>query len=293
MGSDTHAFGTDRIRVAVKEDGAEPVSLQAAGGTEMLWQAGPEWPRHAPVLFPIVGRLKDDTLLHDGQRYRMTQHGFARDRRFTFTVREADGCRLVLEDDTDTRAMFPFAFRLEIVYRAHEAALSVDYILHNTGQVTLPASVGAHPAFRWPLKEGVPKEAHRLVFDEAEADTIRQVEAGLLQPEPVPSPIRHKVLALDEHLFANDAVILSPVASRSVRLEAPGAPSLTVSWHGMTQLGIWSKPGGAPFLCIEPWRGLASPAEFDGPFLEKPHLMHLAPGESQRVGWRVELGAEA
>ena len=111
------------LSATVKADGAELCSLRDAAGDEMLWQAAPVWPRHAPVLFPIVGRLKDDTLRHDGKSYRLTQHGFARDRRFAWLNRSATACRLVLHEDAETRAMYPFAFRLEIAFALDDDVL--------------------------------------------------------------------------------------------------------------------------------------------------------------------------
>src|ERR1700733_14450459 len=91
---DRHILSNSYLSAAVKSDGAELCSLRDAEGTELLWQGHPVWPRHAPVLFPIVGRLKDDTLLHHGISYRLTQHGFARDRRFAWLNRTATSCRL-------------------------------------------------------------------------------------------------------------------------------------------------------------------------------------------------------
>lgn len=284
-----HRFGNDRLSVAVKADGAELASLRAASGQELLWQAGPEWPRHAPVLFPIVGRLANDTLRHAGQTWRLTQHGFARDRRFTWLERDPHGCRLLLEDDAQTLAMFPFRFRLEIAYQLLQDRLTVEYRLHNPGDAVLPASIGAHPAFVWPLAEGIAREAHRLVFAEPEPAPVRRVEGGLLRPDPEPTPIAGRVLALADALFVDDALILDRPASRSLTYEADGAPlALKISWHGMPQLGIWSKPG-AGFLCIEPWHGLASPVGFDGDFIDKPFLIRLSPGEDATSGWSMQL----
>ena len=288
---DRHTINNGSLSATIKADGAELCSLRTADGRELLWQAGPEWPRHAPVLFPIVGRLKDDRLLHGGQSYRMTQHGFARDRRFAWEDSAPTSCRLSLADDAQTRALYPFAFRLELSFELDGNSLTVRHTLTNPGEEVLPASVGAHPAFRWPLADGLPKEAHALVFEKDEPAPIRRVDGGLLSPTPEPTPIQGRRLPLSEGLFAADAVILDQPASRSVRFEAPGAPSITVSWDGFTELGIWSKPGGAPFLCIEPWRGHASPAGFDGPFLDKPGLMQLAPGDMRELSYRVTVGA--
>jgi galactose mutarotase-like enzyme len=297
--ADRHEFSAPAggLRAIVNADGAELSSLRAesgaSGARELIWQAGPAWPRHAPVLFPIVGRLPDDTLRVDGASYRMTQHGFARDRRFDFTGRDAHGCRLALSDDAGTRALFPFPFRLEIAYAATDEGLSVEYALHNPGQAILPASLGAHPAFNWPLVPDVAVRDHRLVFEQDEPAPIRRVAGGLLRPDAEPSPVRDRVLPLDPALFDADAVILDAPNSRSVRFEAGHAGGIEVSWHGMPQLGIWTKPGGpdagAGFLCIEPWAGLSTPDGFTGEFRDKPHLMHVPPGDTVRLGWDVRV----
>ena len=147
----------------------------------MLWQARPVWPRHAPVLFPIVGRLKDDTLRHEGKSYRLTQHGFARDRRFAWLNRSATACRLVLHEDAETRAMYPFAFRLEIAFALDDDVLEQRFTLTNPGRGVLPASLGAHPGFVWPLTEGVEKAAHVLEFAESEPAPVRRLTGGLLR----------------------------------------------------------------------------------------------------------------
>ncbi len=285
---DTHAFGHGDLAFVVKAEGAELCSLRA-GGREMLWQAGPEWKRHAPVLFPIVGRLKNDTLRQGGRDYPMSQHGFARDRRFDWVSRNAHGCRLSLLSDAESAKRFPSPFALEIGYRLDGDTLHVDYLIRNSGEDTLFCSIGAHPAFRWPLADGVDPLSHRLVFERPEPEPIRRVEAGLLTEQAHPTPVRHDTLPLDPALFEDDAVILLDPNSHSVRFEAADAPlALLIGWHGMNALGIWSKPG-AEFLCIEPWHGFASPEAFDGPFEQKPGLMRIAPGDSASLGWSVAV----
>jgi galactose mutarotase-like enzyme len=248
---DRHVMSNGTLSATVKADGAELCSLRDAAGEEMLWQAGPVWPRHAPVLFPIVGRLKDDTLRHDGKSYRLTQHGFARDRRFAWLNRSAVGCRLVLHEDADTRAIYPFAFRLEVAFTLDDDSLEQRFTLTNPGREVLPASLGAHPGFAWPLAEGVEKTAHVLEFAEPEAGAVRRLADGLLRENLEPTPIKGQTLALDPALFAADAVILPEPVSQSVRYTAPGAPTIELAWEGFRQLGIWSREAGS-FLCIEP-----------------------------------------
>lgn len=286
---DDHRIGDELVAV-IAAQGGELQSIRTAGGHELLWQAGPPWPRHAPVLFPIVGRLAGDTLRHDGVAYRLTQHGFARDRRFRFIEREASSCRLLLEDDEQSRAIYPFAFRLEIQYRIERSTLSVGYTLFNPSPHILPASLGAHPAFLWPLHGDLPAEAHEIVFAEAEPAPIRRVRDGLLRQASEPTPIRGRHLALDAALFADDAVILEAPASSSLRYGVPGGPALLIGWSGFGQLGLWAKPG-AGFLCVEPWSGLASPEGFDGAFSLKPHLMLIPPGETRRASWSLTPSA--
>ncbi|MHC1947227.1 aldose 1-epimerase family protein [Bradyrhizobium sp. UFLA06-06] len=287
--SDSHTLRGDGIAATILAQGAELSSLSNADGTELLWQAGPQWPRHAPILFPIVGRLKNDTLRHNGKTYPMTQHGFARDRRFAWVEQGPRSCKLALIDDAETRARYPFAFRLEVTYTVNGADLDVAFDIVNTGAETLSASLGGHPAFNWPLLPGLRKEAYALTFEKDEPAEIRRLTEGLMRRKAAPSPIKSRVLALSEQLFDDDAMILDQVASASVRFAAAQGPAIEVSWRGFRELGIWSKPGGAAFLCIEPWHGFASPVEFDGEFAGKPGLMHIAPGARQSLGYRIRV----
>jgi galactose mutarotase-like enzyme len=285
--TDRHRITGDGIIATVAAQGAELHSIRTPAGRELLWQAGPQWPRHAPVLFPVVGRLANDTLVHEGARYRMPQHGFARDRAFRFIERAPHTCRLLLEDDAQSRAIYPFPFRLEIQYRTIGSTLTVSYVVSNPStETTLPASIGAHPAFAWPLDPAIPPEAHEIVFAEEEHAPIRRVEGGLLRPDTEPTPIRGRHLALDQRLFTDDAVILEAPASSSLRYGVPDGPALSIGWQGFRQLGLWSKPGAA-FLCVEPWNGLASPQGFEGEFRTKPHLMLIQPGESRQASWTL------
>lgn len=287
--TDTHTIRDGGISAVIKGDGAELCSLKTADGRELLWQAGPAWPRHAPWLFPIVGRLKDDELHHRGRTTKMTQHGFARDLRFEWSEQTAQSCTLQLVDSEATRARYPFAFRLTIAYRVEANSLRATIEIANPGREVLPASFGAHPAFNWPLAPGQPKESYRLVFPQAEPAPIRRLAGGLLRAQPEPSPVQGRVLPLSEGLFAEDAVIFDAVRSRSVRYEGGAGPSIEIAWDGFRELGIWSKPDGAPFLCIEPWRGHASPVDFDGAFADKPGLMQIAPGAREKLSCRITV----
>jgi galactose mutarotase-like enzyme len=289
MSKEHHTLRSDGITALIAPDGAELISLRNKQGIELLWQAAPVWPRHAPILFPIVGRLKNDALRHRGKVFPMTQHGFARDRRFGWTERGPTSCTLVLTDDAQTRSRYPFAFRLAVTYTVAQAHLNVTFEVTNTGDEILPASIGAHPAFNWPLLPDLAKEAYRLTFSNEEPESIRRLKDGLLRPMREPNPIRGKTLALAEQLFEDDAIILDRPASHAVHYAADSGPSIEVSWQGFPQLGIWSKPG-TPLLCIEPWHGFASPLEFDGEFVDKPGLMLIDPAATRILKYRIGVG---
>jgi galactose mutarotase-like enzyme len=290
MISDSHTIRSNGISATVKAAGAELCSLKNVQELELLWQAGPEWPRHAPLLFPIVGRLKNDELRHGGKVFPMTQHGFARDLRFDWLDRGAGSCKLVLADNAETRSRYPFAFRLTVTYALSKTGLDVSIQVTNTGEEILPASIGLHPAFNWPLLAELSKEAYRLTFSNQERAPIRRLKDGLLRPAPESTPIVGKVLALSERLFDDDAVILDQPESRSVRYAADDGPSVEVSWNGFRELGIWSKVGGAAFLCIEPWYGFASPSDFDGEFNDKPGIMRIAPAATRSLKCHIRIG---
>ena len=290
---DSHRITTAGISAEVSARGAELVSLRDAAGNEMLWQAGPEWPRHAPVLFPTVGRLRDDTLRHDGKSYALGQHGFARDSQFEWSERSPDRVVLRLADSPETRQSFPFPFRLELIYAVADDVLTVTTRVTNPGDGPLPCGVGAHPAFRWPLMTGISKDDHVVAFETQETGSARSVVGGLLGKDK-PLPFDGRQLKLSESLCAKDALVMPGVASRQVTFSAldtagDSAASLTVAWNGFKDLGIWSKPGGAPFICIEPWYGMASDVDWDGEFLEKPGILVLPAGETRDFQWSVRF----
>jgi galactose mutarotase-like enzyme len=288
--SERHDFANGVLSASVLRHGAELCRLDTGAGDALLWHGGPEWPRHSPVLFPIVGELAGQHLRHNGQVLPMARHGFARTSDFVWQERTETGCTLVLADNAATRAQYPFPFRLTLRYTLAGAALTVETIVTNPGPSVLPASVGAHPAFRWPLSADLAKTDYTLVFAKPEPAPVRRIDAaGLVLAEPQVTPVTGDTLKLDPALFAADAIIMEAPASRSVRYGTPGGMSLVIAWEGFRQLGIWSKPG-ADFLCIEPWFGTASPVGFDAEFTSKPGLMHLAPGE-ERV-FRYSVGVE-
>lgn len=287
---DTYTIASDHLRVSVKAHGAELCRFQA-GALDLLWEGDPAvWSGQAPVLFPVVGALKQGRLLHQGKAYPMPKHGFARRLPFRLVRLTGHSCCLRLVDDPGTRASYPFPFQLDVTFEIDGPELNVRYELHNPGDLDLPASFGAHPAFRWPLIPDCPKEAHWVEFEKAEADLLPGVTGeGLLTAPCRPTPVRARHLMLSDDLFAEDALVFSPVQSHRLRYSAPGAPVLEVAWEGFPQLGIWSKPGA--FLCIEPWRGFASPVDFDGEFADKPGVFTVSPGATVAAQFTVKVHA--
>ena len=283
-------IGSDALTATIDPFGAELSSLRDAQGRELMTDADPAyWTGHAPLLFPIVGRLNGDVLRVDGQAYPMKQHGFARRMAWDVVGAGADAVTLRLGDDAATLASYPFGFALAVLYAIEDATLTCAVRVSNTGDVALPMSFGFHPAFAWPLPYGQPREAHRIRFEREEGAGIVRLEDGLFAGER-PSPLEGRVLPLSDDLFADDAMIWSPVASQSVTYGAESGPQLRIDFPRTPDLGIWTRPG-ARFICIEPWHGHADPAGYAGEFSDKPGVIAVAPGAEWRCTMRVTLEA--
>lgn len=289
--TDTIRIATDALSAEFSTLGAELRVLRDEAGRDLLSDGPPEyWTGRAPFLFPIVGAVKDDRIHIDGQPYEMARHGFARKSLFALVDHRADRATFRLEADEATRAHYPFEFRLDVTHRTEGATLHTEAVLTNPGAVSLPASFGFHPAFRWPLPWGGARADHRLVFAEAEPAPIRRIDtaSGLVLPEPCPTPVEGNMVTVRDDLFIADALIFDQLRSRSVRFGVPGGRMLQVDFPEMPLLGIWTKPG-APFLCIEPWQGLTDPVGYDGDFRAKPYVIEVEPGAEHRFAIAVTI----
>lgn len=285
-------IGNGRLTAAINPLGAELSSLTDADGRELMTDADPAfWGGHAPILFPVVGKPNGETIRVDGRSYPMRQHGFARRRMFALAERGDDRVSFTLAADDETRAVYPFDFVLRVAFAIVGATLSVAVTVENPDPVrALPASIGFHPTFAWPLPYGAARAAHRIVFEQQEGEAIRRIVTGegTIAPEPRPSPLDGRVLHLADDLFTADALIWDAVRSQSVLYGADSGPQLRIDFPDTPMLGIWTQPG-AHFVCIEPWHGIADPQGYTGEFADKPGVFTVAPGASRTVSMAVTL----
>lgn len=282
------------LSVSVKQQGAELCSVKGRDGMEYLWQADPAvWARHAPLLFPIVGKLAQDRYTLAGQGYTMKGHGFARDLDFERVAGGGDSLRYRLQDSPATRAQYPFEFTLERSYSLIGGTLEIATSVTHTGPGVMPFSVGEHPGFGLNWTAGGAIEDYTLEFEKAETQEAILLDAkGLVGETTKPVFEQGRRLPLTRHCFDQDALIFTRLGSRSVTLTSRcSSRRLTVSFPGYPALGIWAKPG-ASFVCIEPWYGHADPvAGHDGDLSRKPGILKLASGATFDAVWRLAISA--
>jgi galactose mutarotase-like enzyme len=285
---------SDALDVAIDPQGAQLSVLRDAAGNDLLWNGDPAvWKGRAPILFPIVGALNGGHYHWCHQRFALPRHGFARDRSFDVVSSNARAALLRQSGDSTTHSRYPFAFELDVAFAVAGTRLTTIATVRNNGEIALPASLGFHPALRWPLPFGAARDAHYLEFEHDEPAPIRRLNgAGLLMAQSFPTPVRGRRLLLEDALFVDDVVIFDQCNSRSLTYGAGTGPRIKVEFPDATYLGLWSKPG-APFICIEPWRGVADPVDFAGEFSDKPGVMLVPPGGTGQLAMSLELLAPA
>ena len=236
--------------------GAELKSVKHQNGTEFMWQGQPDiWPRSAPVLFPIVGKVKNDTLKINHQPYAMGQHGFARDLSFMVQHQTANSVVFQLISSQQTREKFPFEFKLLLSYTWQDDTLICGYEVQNLDSDTMPFSIGAHPGFNIPDGE---MNACELRFNRAEEPVRHLLTDGLFNHQTETLPWQNGVLKLHTSLFDKDAIVLKNTASTQVTLKHTLSNyQVMMDYTGFPYLGIWSKKDMQRFVCLEPWFGHA------------------------------------
>nr|WP_325212562.1 aldose 1-epimerase family protein [uncultured Oscillibacter sp.] len=288
----TYTLSTPSLTAAVRTLGGELVSLRDSAGTEYIWQGDPAfWSGQNPILFPIVGSLKDGRVDIGGQAFEMGRHGFARGSEFVPVDQGSDFITLELRESPETLARFPFPFVLRVRHRLLENGFSTAFTIENPGRNPLPFCVGAHTAIRCPLFEGERFEDYDLVFDRPEdASTLLLTPQGLLRDNEAEPMLRGGGVSLDYAAFQRlDTLIFQGLRSQSVSLRhKETGRGVSLDFHEFPMVAFWTKPG-APFLCMEPWHGCAAYTGESGRFQDKPHVLTLAPGERKELTYTFTL----
>lgn len=270
------------LEVKIDSLGAELQSIiQLETQTELLWQANPQfWSRRSPILFPTVGRLKNDCYTLSGKEYTMQQHGFARNHVFEVEQVSMNCLEFRLSQNEKTLAQYPFQFELKIRYELVAAKIQVSYLVQNPSEIDLPFSIGAHPAFRCPLFAEEDFSDYFIHFSEFETVDRHLLNNGLFTGETSQVLRNEKELKLNYSDFESDAIVFKNLNSRRLTLEnTSGSYALVFEFINFQQFGIWTKPQ-APFLCLEPWNGFADSVIGQVEFKDKPGLIHLKSNET-------------
>ncbi len=249
------------------------------------------WKRHAPVLFPIVGKLKGNQTIINGRTFEISQHGFARDLQYEPVTKLDNFHSYVLKSNKYTMARYPYDFEIYNTYRQEENKLIFIYKVINTGTSNMSFGLGSHPAFKID-QDDLKRGNYYLEFeDEEEKAHFLYLIDGLVGTEYAKNILeRDKIIRLDEHSFDNDAIIVKGIQNKVISLKnkRTGKTVLTMDYTGWTYLGIWSKPG-APFICLEPWMSTADRIHSSNVFVKKPDMIILAPGEEYENKFSVEF----
>ena len=282
------------LRVTINQSGAEVASiLSKENGQEYLWNADEKyWKRSSPVLFPIVGSVKNSSFKAEGEVWPMSQHGFARDMDFKMT-KQPDGKFIIftLESNEDTLKLYPYRFRLEIEYRLEGYKLSVKWRVTNTDDKDIYFQIGGHPAFMCPLNNKAAQSEYFLNFDTDKDLTYSLLSSnGLVESEGNVLSNDGGLVAIDEHMFDKDALIFEGSQVNKVSLVKPdGMSYLSVSFDAPL-FGLWSPAGkNAPFVCIEPWYGRADKESFSGEISDREYMNKLAPEKVFEAEYAIEV----
>jgi galactose mutarotase-like enzyme len=283
---------TPQLSAAVNPFGSQLSVLRDSSGRDLLWTGDPAvWAGRAPMLFPTIGELAGGAFRVGSKTYKLPRHGFARTKPFQVVAATATEATFRLSADESTLQVYPFNFQLDVRFALTGATLAIKSSVRNLGREELTASVGYHPGFRWPLPYGQPRAAHFIEFADDAGPAIRRLDShGLLSPERLPTPVSGRRLLLDDSLFRDDVVIFDELRSHSVMYGADTGPRIRMAFPDATYLGVWTKPG-APFVCIEPWHGIADATGFTGEFKDKLGAFAVAPGGIQELNMEITLVA--
>jgi galactose mutarotase-like enzyme len=282
------------LNIAIKSKGAELCSITSvSNSTEFIWQADPNiWGSHAPNLFPIIGAMKDDCYRYDGRNFHMTKHGFARkNRAFSIKQTSETAISFILKSTTDLYKMYPFLFEFEISYTLTDHILTISHHVTNLDSKPLYFSVGGHPAFKCPLNSDENYADYSLEFEKAERSEshILNINNGLITNKTKAVFTNDTTIKLHKDLFNEDALIFKDLKSRKVTLKHKNkGPILSVSFKDFPFLGIWAKPN-APYVCIEPWLGIADSETTNQKIEDKEGILALDAGKIFKASYSIEI----
>lgn len=282
----------DQLRVTINPKGAELISLfHKPHKLEYMWNGDPAfWGKHSPVLFPVVGSLKQNVYYYKDSRYTLPRHGFARDMIFMEELKESGKAVFLLQSTADTKRVFPFEFEFRIQYAIQDARLFVTYLIKNTGKEEMYFSVGGHPAFALPLVPGTAYSDYYLLFEKEENARRWPIsKEGLIEKESLPFLEYQRQLFLTKELFAKDAVVCKELLSAYVMLaSSKTSHGFRFNFEGFPFLGLWAAKN-ADFICIEPWCGIADAVDSDQQLVNKEGINKLLPATVYSRNWSIEL----
>lgn len=258
------------VKATVNDKGAELSSyINKENGINYLWKGDAKyWAKHAPVLFPVIGKVTNDSIKVNGVSYPMSKHGFARDTNFTLRKQSTSSLEFAIESNEATKKSFPFDFEFVVKYSLEGKVLITSFAIKNTGKGALPFSVGGHPAFACPInEEGLFHDCYLQFNEEENADNVLlNVSSGFRNGEIEKGYLQGKTLPLHDDIFKNDALVFFNLKSNEISIKSnSNTHELKFSFEGFPQFGIWA-PVGAPFVCLEPWAGVCDEAGYEGEF---------------------------
>ncbi|MFN8437965.1 MAG: aldose 1-epimerase family protein [Cytophagales bacterium] len=285
----THTIENSFLKITVSESGAELHSVfHKEKNIELLWQADKSvWGRHAPVLFPIVGRLFNDSYIYKDKTYKMSQHGFARDLDFDLLLSGDNQLTFLLTENEQTLEKYPFAFNLYITYTLTDKKLQITYEVQNTNEEELFFSIGGHPAFNTPCFENTKYEEYQIEFnkDRYEMYPLKgNFQSGTTQK----LELSNKTLSLQKELFQNDALIFKNNELSKVTLKHNSKGNILNFETDMPNFGIWSPKNTDKFVCLEPWCGIAD-YEKQTTLQEKEGIICLLPSQIHKSKYSIEI----
>ena len=281
----------ESLTLEIDAHGAEMKSLiDNCSGQEYLWCGDAAyWGRTSPVLFPLVGNYREKQSCFDGKWYSLSQHGFARDMDFELVSEKGDEIWFALEDSPETLEKYPFGFRLELGYRLQGRAVEVLWKVTNKNDREMYFSIGGHPAFNCPLREGEKQTDYRIGFDTCEPLTASVLdENGTVSERTKVLELTDGMLQITDSLFDEDALIVEHDQAHKIALYTPeGEKYLEVKFEAPL-FGIWSPAGKhAPFVCIEPWYGRSDRADFGQKLEEREWGNVLKAGEIFTAAYQI------